>query len=300
MVIVDLTFSHLIKKNKSGFSGEFTVWNDIYNSAISCDIAVYGSSRAWRHIDPSILNDSLSMQVYNFGADGQRFNTQYIRHEMYTKNNPLPKYIIHSVDLWTLDVQAEMYNHYQFLPYMFWNQNLKNHLENISQFKTLDFYVPMIRYYGTGNAHVEAFIKDMLKRDEGLRVNGFKGSDLKFNVDVVNSNVIIDKSNSSQDKIDIKRYEEFILECKKMDIELILVYSPEYKDSKNSLTNRDSVIAMYSKLCKKYDLIFLDYTLSPLCENKENFFNMTHLNKVGASLFSQMLAHDLKSNIVAK
>jgi hypothetical protein len=44
-----------IYKQSNDYPGEYEVWNDIYNSNASCDIAIYGSSRAWVHIDPKSL-----------------------------------------------------------------------------------------------------------------------------------------------------------------------------------------------------------------------------------------------------
>ncbi|MBE2208298.1 MAG: hypothetical protein IAE84_11975, partial [Saprospiraceae bacterium] len=81
---------YYLKQTKKA-PGEFEVWNDIYNSNVNCDIAIYGSSRAWVHIDPKILSHILQLNVYNFGIDGHNFWLQYLRHIEFLKYNPKPK-----------------------------------------------------------------------------------------------------------------------------------------------------------------------------------------------------------------
>ena len=63
-VPLDYFFSYILKTSHLT-SGEYEVWNDIYNSTANCDVAIYGSSRAWVHIDPDILSDTLNVNVYN-------------------------------------------------------------------------------------------------------------------------------------------------------------------------------------------------------------------------------------------
>jgi hypothetical protein len=84
-----LISSHLKKSNE--YPGEFEVWNDIYNSTIEADLAIYGSSRAWVMFNSSILENELKKNVYNFGIDGHNFKLQYARHLEYLKHNPKPK-----------------------------------------------------------------------------------------------------------------------------------------------------------------------------------------------------------------
>lgn len=62
---LDLIFSSALKESH-GCLGEYEVWNDIYNGKIDCDIAIYGSSRAWLQIDPEIIKDVLERDTYNF------------------------------------------------------------------------------------------------------------------------------------------------------------------------------------------------------------------------------------------
>lgn len=80
-------------KNTSLAAAEYEVWNDLFYNNISPEVAIYGSSRAWVHIDPMIIEDSLGLSAYNFGIDGHNFWLQYYRHKNLLKNTT-PKTII--------------------------------------------------------------------------------------------------------------------------------------------------------------------------------------------------------------
>src|SRR5690554_156459 len=60
-------------KNTSLAAAEYEVWNDLFYNNISPEVAIYGSSRAWVHIDPMIIEDSLGLSAYNFGINGHNF-----------------------------------------------------------------------------------------------------------------------------------------------------------------------------------------------------------------------------------
>ena len=72
--------SYLLRKSNE-FPSEFEVMNDIYEGKAAAEIAIYGSSRAWVHIDPQVIEDTLGMSSYNFGNDGHNFPMQYLRHK---------------------------------------------------------------------------------------------------------------------------------------------------------------------------------------------------------------------------
>ena len=54
-VFADILISNGLKKSDYYAQGETFIWNEIYNGNIDEDIFIYGSSRAWVHIDPKIL-----------------------------------------------------------------------------------------------------------------------------------------------------------------------------------------------------------------------------------------------------
>lgn len=291
---LDYGMSYFLSQSNT-YPGEFEVWNDIYNHNANCDIAIYGSSRSWVHIDPEILSDSLNTKVYNFGIDGHNFWLQYLRHLEFIKHNEKPKTIILSVDVFTLQKRVELYELNQFLPYMLWNSNIQKYTSSYIGYDKIDYCLPLIRYYGKSNS-LNLIKKNIAENQISYkyRKNGFLGMDKIWNDDLDRAK---SKNKSYQIKTDPKSillFEHFIKQCKKTNIELIMVYTPEHIDGQKFIANRDELVNIYKSLASKYSLNFYDYSKNILCKNKDYFYNASHLNKKGASLFSKDFAHKLK------
>ena len=292
MFIADYYISEKAKNNHED-PGEIEVWNDIYNGEINAYVAIYGSSRAWVHINPNILEDSLNIKAYNFGMDGQNFWLQYLRNKEYLKYNKPPKVIIVSVDVFSLAKRKDLYGLNQFLPYMLWNNDIKNYTSSYNGFSLEDYYLPLIRYYGStrGSASV---IKP--SSNEGLyRNKGYKGMERQWNNDLAKAKLEKKHYSIKIDSNTISLFNKFLSECKLNDITVILVYTPEYIDGQNFVKNREEIIKIYNDYSNKYDLLFLDYSDDYLCAQKEYFYNASHLNKKGSEIFTRKLAHDLKT-----
>jgi hypothetical protein len=291
---IDYALSHYLKKSTNN-SGEFEVWNDIYDSNANSEIAIYGSSRAWVHIDPKIITDSLNLSAYNFGLNGHNFWLQYLRHLELRKFNNKPKSIILAVDIFSLQKGVDLFESDQFLPYMLWNKDIYNFTSSYNGYNILDYYVPLIRYMGKTNSITTSL--EMFDRDspmEKYRQKGFLGMDQEWNDD-------FEKAKSNMESFDIiidtqitDLFEKFIIECKSLDINLTLVYTPEYIEGQKFTPKRGEVINFYKAISKKHNIKYLDYSESEICLNKELFYNAVHLNKKGADIFSRKLAHDLK------
>ena len=132
--LIDSIISNQLKKDNSYAGGEYTVWNDLYNGNVDSEIVVYGSSRAWVHIDPIILENNLGKTSYNLGIDGHNFWLQYLRHKTLLKYNTKPKYIIFSVDVSSLYKRKGLHNLEQFLPYMLFDRDIMKYTSSYRGF----------------------------------------------------------------------------------------------------------------------------------------------------------------------
>ncbi|CAM3822616.1 hypothetical protein FLGE108171_15850 [Flavobacterium gelidilacus] len=289
MTIADYYITKKLRASHNS-AGEIEVWNDIYNKNIDADIAIYGSSRAWVHISPTILEDTLNIKAYNFGIDGQSFPIQYLRHIEYLKYNKSPKVIIASVDIFSLAKTKDLYGLNQFLPYMLWNNNIKKFTSPYNGFSYEDYYFPLIRYYG--NLKKINFNKI---NNEPLRYKGYKGMEREWNADLAKAKLKMNKYNIDIDSSSIKLFEQFLLECKTDKITVILVYTPEHIDGQKFVKNRKEIINIYNDFSNKYNLLFLDYSNDELCQKKDYFYNASHLNKKGSEIFTSKLSHDIKA-----
>ncbi len=292
---IDLFISNFLKKSVIHVDGEYLVWNDIYAGKIDADIAIYGSSRAWTHISPQILQDSLGLSAYNFGIDGLNFSLQYFRHKEYFKYNRRPEIIIVSGDIFTFEEEEGFYNHEQALPYMLFNKDYFEHRELFKIFEKADFFIPLKRYLGqTWEMARSVILAIGLENEPPARIKGFMGIEREWNQDLQQA---IKTKGNLKIKIDYKLlclFMRFINECKENNIKVVLVYSPEYIEGRSFIENRKEVLDLWYKIAESRVLIFLDYSDDSIGRNRDYFFNSTHLNKQGSKLFSQKFAGDLK------
>lgn len=295
LIPLDYVLSYYLSQSNE-YPGEIEVWNDIYQSKATCDVAVYGSSRAWAHINPEILKDSLHSEVYNFGMDGHNFWLQYLRHLEFLKHHPQPKTIILSVDVFTLQKRTELYQQSQFLPYMLWNANIRKYTSSYVGFKKSDYYIPLLRYSGKTTS-LKTILKNAFTKqsEEKYRKRGFLGLDRAWNFDFEKAKAANVTYQIKMDSATLVLFENFIQECRNTKTELIFVYTPEYIEGQKLFVNRSELMSYYKSISEKYAIPFYDYSGDSLCLDKKYFYNASHLNKQGAEIFSRKLASDLKA-----
>lgn len=296
----DYTISYFLK-NAHEHPGDLEVMNDIYNRKANCEIAIYGSSRAWVQINSKLIEDSLNRSAYNFGIDGHNFRLQYLRHLEFIKHNNKPNYIIVSVDLLSFQKMQDLYQQSQFLPFMLWNKNITSFTSSYVGFNKADYYIPLIRYLGETDALnlslKTAFRYAINKQKTPIRYKGFAGMTNEWNSDLENAKAISAEYVVNFDPSLIRLFETFIGECLNNKIELILVYPPEYIEGQHFVSNRDEVINVFKSISTHYNLPFFDYSTDEICFDKSLFYNASHLNKKGADLFTIKLIRDIKTRV---
>jgi hypothetical protein len=292
---LDFLISKELKKTSLAAS-EYEVWNDMLYLKVTPEIAIYGSSRAWVHINPEILEDSLFLSAYNFGIDGHSFDLQHFRHKILLEN-AIPNIIIHSVDINTLRKRKDLYNLNQFLPYMLWDTEFYAATRSYEGFDLIDFTVPLARYI-RNNKVLDALL--YAPKNKPIRTKGFKGQDLNWNDDLKRAQESLGSFTVSLDSASVTLFEEYIIDCKKRGINIILVYTPEYIEGQLFVKNRSEIISTLTNLAIQNNIPFLDYSEHELSFNKDYFYNSMHLNAKGADIFSRILAHDIKQLIANK
>jgi hypothetical protein len=292
---LDVFLSENLKKSETFVLGEFQVWNDIYNRKINADVVIYGASRAL-YINPGIIEDSLNRSCYNLGINGLGFWHIYLRHRELLRYNRMPKYIIISIDDFSLVKDVNLFQKDQFLPYMLGNNNFRKYLKDVNSFSFFDYYIPLIRYYGRRNAIQKAIECSFAKENSiPLRKKGYMAWDLNWNNDFGKAQTELGYIEVKNDSTSISLFNDFLNECSLNKIKVIFINTPEYIDGQLFIKNRDEVINIYKNFSNKYDIVFFDYSNDEMCYHREYFFNAQHLNKTGAELFNRKLVRDLKN-----
>jgi len=297
---LDHFLSETLKKSNKFADSEYPVWNDLYNGKINSDILIYGSSRAIVHLDPGMICDSLHTTAYNLGVNGHSFRSQYFRHSLLLKFNKKPKIIIQTLDPTSFVKNSDLYNPDQYLPYMLNNEDMK--LSTYTEYRSLDYKLPVLRYYGKKEAFIE-IIKLLVipSSNKVLRIKGYKPKDLKWNDDLMIAQQKLGSYKVESDSSLVKLFEKYLSECHTQNIKVVFVCTPVYIEGQQFIRNWSEIMALYYHLSQKFDIPFFDYTNDPLSFQKEYFYNSGHLNKTGAELLTAKLIDDIKkSQIMTK
>ncbi len=292
----DIILSKNLKKIKNYKEGEFTVWNDLYDGKINADIVIYGSSRAWLHINSTMMEDSLKINTYNLGINSHNFWLEYFRHSLLLKYNKKPKLIIHALDMATLDKRVDLFNPDQFLPYMLFNKEMKSVINGYKGYTNADFIIPLLRYYGKKDA-ILGVIKYCLHPNKNpvKRIKGYEGaSDLSWHNDLDKAKKQMNFYQPKLDTATIRLFEKHLADCKQQGIKILLLYTPEFIDGQMFTKNREEVIAIFRNFGFKYNVPFMDYSNDTMSYQKKYFFNAEHLNKLGAEIFTKKLIDTLR------
>lgn len=292
--IMDGVLSKKLKDVTSLVYGEFSVWNDIFEGKVDSDLIIIGSSRAWVHFNPTMITEETGISAYNIGMDGHPFFLQNARYTIFRKYNRKPKLVIVSLETNSFFKRSDLYNSSQFLPYLReYKEDLKKPLMKFKGFNKYDFDVPLVRYYANVNIFKDLFLGSNSKT---IRVKGFQARDEIWNNDLLEAKQKYESIKVQIDTTTLNLFKDFILKNKKENIEVILVYSPEYIEGQEFISNRDSILNMYKKISEEYKIRFIDFSKDSISYKKEYFYNSTHMNKVGANMFTNQLIDSLKIN----
>lgn len=288
--LLDNFLSNKLRQCTTLVKGEYAVWNDIFDGKINSDIIIIGSSRAWVHFNPTKITQKTGVSSYNIGIDGHPFLLQDLRYNILRKYNKKPKLIIVSVESNSLFKKSDLYNHHQFLPYLKSNkEDLKEGLLQFNGFDSYDFELPLVRFYG--NFYI---FKELLFAGKPTnRVKGFESHKRKWNNNLLEAKKKFNTLKVKVDDITTQKFKKFIKENIKEEINVVLVYSPEYIDGQQFISNRDSIVNLYKKISFNNKIPFIDFSNDSISYKKEYFYNATHLNKKGANLFTNQLIDTL-------
>lgn len=263
-------------------------WNEITQSQINADMVILGSSRALRQYDPSIMDSILRMKVYNLAINGSCLNRQIAKYNIYKHYQAKhPCYILINVDYhytleWTTGFERE-----QFFPYMT-NPFARNQILRVEPFSWPELYIPIYRY-----TTYKGLFPILLEKnyDSGV-IDGYQGFDVPWDGSMYmkRTSYHFNVNDSTLEMFD------FFLSERRMEGDLVIFcYAPIYIGLTEKVDNLSEMYDVYTAFSQKYNIPVLDYTFSDLSRDTVYFYNATHMNKYGAELFSERLAHDLDS-----
>ena len=249
----------------------------------SCDIAIFGDSRAIHHYNPLILSDSLRCSSNVFGFWGQNIYYHYATlNALLDYSKTKPKVVL--LELGAIDVNntpgwnTEKLN--LLFPYFYSDSIVRELLSEVLDKEELSFVVASGLY--RHNSKIIPYLRNAFE-DTFI---GFKPLKKEWKEPIKKS----DKELGSQiDYMKVKYIEKFIELCRKENLTLIFTVSPKYvllskehwKEKVKEIANNNNI----RLLDHEQDKYFLDH--------RELFKDLLHLNEKGANIYSRIIAKEI-------
>ena len=251
------------------------------------DVLILGSSRAHHHYDAPFLSDTLGLDVYNAGYDGNGAVLAYGLLEMVLERSR-PKLLLFDVepafDIYEYDKDNAHKRYISFLKPYYRNTIIGGIIKDVSTEEWYKVHSGLLRY----NSNLVTIIAENIF----CRSSFPKGYEAMYGV-YTSEPEEREAKTQILDPFKLKYVEKFMELAKTKEIPLIVVASPKYgvMSSKELQPVKD--------ICKKLQIPFIDYYADPLfMSHKEWFKEPMHLNYKGARLFSEEIVKTIKDNIV--
>lgn len=245
------------------------------------DIVILGSSRAHHHYDTPYMSDTLGMDVYNAGFDGNGVILAYGLLEMILERYQ-PRLVIYDVEpSFDINVYTPDNNCVRYLgelkPY-YNHAGIGGIFMDVSTEEWYKVHLGLIRYNSSLIHKVIDFITSRGADEKGyLPIYGeYSGTPSKKR-----------NNDEVQEKLKLEYIEKLIELARSKNVPLFLVASP-----KLGITD-SRVFDPVKSICQKYSVKFLDYYADPSFQNNSFFAEPMHLNNIGAHRFSREIVNNI-------
>lgn len=269
-----------IQKHK-GQKNDYTYMFD----KCEAEVLIFGSSRAYRHYNPRIIEDSLGLSCYNCGESSMGFIHNYaILQEM--MNRYTPKVIIYDFNPYIDIIKDRKRGNYAFLkglkPYHS-RQGIEEVILSIDKNERYKMLSDLYNHNQEINSILNGYIE--LIPEDGAFYNGFIGTKSKFMYKKVQRGDRIAGHELDEQKM------EYLIKFvdKAKDCKLIFCISPRWFGLGEFYVDKAREISL------QYDIPFIDFSNNPkYVHHNELFYDGTHMNARGADEFTRDLIKELK------
>lgn len=254
------------------------------------DIYIFGSSRAVHGYDPKIFTDSLGLTCFNSGRENSNilYHTAILK-EMLKKH--VPKIIILDVSAkeltWRTAENSKFVLASMILPYVHSDTSFENIARALFPNELRKAEVSKIYAY---NSLVLPLIVGKRKFNNGEKLNGYiplHGNKIKGPPPVFTDDY--DKT----DNLAKKYFDDFVKLVKENNIRLYVIQSPLYVQKFSSSISLDTM----KNILHRYNEPFWNYGFDTTFYHNKYFYDNVHLNTQGATLFTEKLVSDIKTDL---
>lgn len=256
---------------------------DVFNN-VTADIIILGSSRAYHHYNPQIIEDSIGMSCHNCGYDGTGIINMYGRLVEICKRK-VPRIVLYDVvathDLYEKDNKREMNG---LKPYCK-RDSISTIIQSISQIERIKLLSCAYRY----NSDVFQFVRDYVMQN-GIHEKGFEP--MKNVMDYEPEPFESHYKSEQPDSIKMYFFQKLIDLSKEQRFKLFICFSPWYQ------ANTDAEFYPIMDLCKKNSLPVLNFYCDSLNKDKEMFADQVHLNERGSTIYTNIIIKSLRKFLI--
>lgn len=274
----------------------YQVFNDIFNENLKYDVLIMGNSRGFSHFNPRIIDSICHVNSYGLGLGGYPINAQIAEYHCYKAHNGIPKLIVQQVDFVTLNMMTDIRHQHdseRFFPTVY-DKFMRKELIQLG-YGFWELYCPLYRYNG-----YQKVIKDGLLEFLGIRHYvdrpAYKGFSPEKGVWDGTNVAAMDSISGVMEENAIALFENYLLECKKDGVDVLLVNSPVYSSATRKVKNMNDVNDYYECVAQRFGFKYMNYTENyDLCNDTLNFCVSVHMNPKATDKFSADFANDVLS-----
>ena len=249
------------------------------------DVIVLGSSRAHHTYDSPYLSDTLALDVYNAGYDGNGVVLAYGLLAMILERYQ-PRLVLYDVEpAFDMNVYVPDNNHKRYIrllkPY-YRDINVGELIKDVSHEEWYTVHSGLIRY----NSSFISMIVDNLK-EKSIDEKGYAPLDGVYTQEPEDDN-----NDEIIDPFKLDYIEKLILLSQSKQVPIVFVASPKY----GQVTSES--LQPVKAICAQYHVPFIDYYADPeFMQHKELFKEPMHLNRDGARVFSERMIDVMANNM---
>lgn len=296
-------FYYLVEKGRSKyFYHTDKHFEELLDKSTNYDIVMLGSSRTHLHNDPKVIDNITGLNSYNAGIEGGSMMELNVVMNGYLEAHPAPKLVVMEVSMLSLNIEKSPASNPTFFLKHLSNKAVAATLDSTWKFTGFFKYLPFFRLSQYDDINKTYALKGFRGAKEPMYGGNYKGyaeNSTAVITDTSANNTIgcqwVNFSAKGQAYLD-----DILASCKKKNVPVVLIYSPEYKQLNFRCPEGPRVIDSIAALAKQYDIPFWNYLSNPICDNYKLFANIGHLNKQGAEVFSAILGNDIKQYFATK
>ncbi len=277
VVVMDLAFGSFFSYLRAHAKGGSTANCEYIANKATDDIIILGSSRATHHYVPQIIEDSLGMTCYNCGEEGNGVVLAYGRLKMLTERYN-PRLVLYEITP-CYDYELREPNN-KYLGYLRPYYNKKGIRKLFEDFDDEFFELKMkSSMYQNKSRLLPDIIDNIITRDNHCGFTPLYG---QLDKECAHNS---EHSPLPVDSLKLSYIEKVIDLCKKKDIPLLFMISPEYDYGDNMIEYEPILI-----ICKQNSVeVCNSINASNIAQYSEFFNDISHLNNEGAVLYTQSL-----------